>query len=50
MSNVCWLVYLKLGECFPDLLEFPSCLEKTEYVRRIQNNQTFNSCKYQNSQ
>ena len=42
-------VLLKSGECFPDLLEFPSYLEKIEYVRRILDNQAFVLYKYQNS-
>ena len=28
-------VYLKMDECFLDLLEIPTYLEKIEYVRQI---------------
>ena len=38
-----------VSECFPGFLEFPSYLEKIQYVRGIKNNQAFISCKYQNS-
>ena len=36
-------VLLKPGECFPDLLEFRSYLEKIEYVGQIQNNQALST-------
>ena len=40
-AKTSYSVWLKTGECFPNLLEIPSYREKNKYLRRIKKNQAF---------